>query len=428
MLSRAKGALALTAFSFLAAAGAWATEGNSVSYKFQYYKDNNIVSVLTNLISTTFGIGEHTHIGADFLADAITGASRRDHHQNPPGPDGITSASPRRAGVDAVTSATPTDETRKQFSGSLSYTRDFLKLLRAGDAQRDDPTTLGLSGITSSENDYSSNTFGLSLSQDLLQRNLTLALSWSRSFDQYRPPARYIPSSSDEGWNYLGNGHRKTNHIDAAITEGVTTTTETSLMAGIMDDRGYLARPYYSYKINDTYYPENLPPTHAAMTVTAKVNQFLPIVKGWALHGTYRYYKDSWAQQSHTLEFELYTRLFDHIILRPLVRYYTQTSAFFYQDVYTTVPRYLTTDFRYRAGHATSGGAKFIWELDDFVKPENGSLLGLWIIPTSFDVSFDYYGRSSTADYLVRNTHYNYWNVKNGFSAYWVQTGFTLQF
>jgi hypothetical protein len=424
-----------------AALSVFGGEGNEVSYKFQYYRDNNIVDVLTNTASANLRLNDHWRVNAGILVDAITAASRKDHHQLNAGPDGITSATPRNSSVDgvtsatpnssgstvdAVTSATPTNELRKQVNGTLSYTYDFLKRFRKSATESDDPTTLGISGITSTENDYNSTTIGASFSQDLFQRNYTVALAFSRSFDQYRPPAKYIPGPADEGWNYLGDGRRLTDHLDIGYTQGLTTTTEASIMGGYVYDRGYLSRPYYSYKINDVYYPENLPPEHKSYTVTAKVNQYIPLLKGCSLHATYRYYTDSWAMRSHTLELELYTRLSENIILRPSARFYTQNSAFFYQDVYLVVPEYLTTDFKYRQSVSGSGGLKFIWELRDFVKPQNGSLLGLY--PTEFDIGVDAFHRTGTDDYLIRNAHYNYWNVETGFLAVVFQTGIRAEF
>jgi len=380
---------------------------NGVSYKLQYFHDNNLVDVLTNTIAAALRLGEHGHANVNYLVDAITGASRTDIHGSQIGPDGITGASIKSPSVDGITSASETGEKRRQISAGFSYARDFIQWLRGNGGANDNPTTLSITGINGVENDYTSRTLSAGISQDLLERNTTLAASVSRSFDQYRPAPRFIPSSSDEGWNYLGDGRRLTDHVDLAFTQGITTTTVASVLVGWSYDQGYLSRPYYTYLISDStavpddsggggiYYHENLPATKSAMTISGKLNQYIPLLKGCSLHATYRYYDDAWALKSHTIELELYARVLDHFIIRPAGRLYTQSSAFFYQDVYTMPMLYMTTDFKYRESMTASLGLKLIWELDDFIKPQGVPFFGLY--PTSLDIAADYYRRTGHA-------------------------------
>ena len=398
-------------------------ESNNVSYTFQYYHDANLVDVISNIISAGLKLGDHSRADVNYLVDAITGASRKDIHGSQIGPDGISGASIKSTPLDGIMSASLTSEKRRQVTGTFSYNRDFIKMLFNGGTDNDDPATLSLTGINSEENDYTSRTAAASVSQDLFQRNTTTAFSFSRSFDKYRPEARYVPVTANEGWDYFGDGKRLTDHFDAVLTQGITTTTVISLLAGYTYDRGYLSRPYYTYKIGNIYYHENLPAQHQSYTLTGKINQYIPLLKGCALHGTYRYYEDSWKMKSHTVEMELYSRIFDHIVLRPQLRWYKQNAAFFYQDVYTVPLQYMTTDFKYRSSNALSEGLKLSWELNDFVKPEGVPFFGIY--PVSFDIGLDCYQRSGTRDWQVRNSHYNYWNVDKGFSSYWIQSGIT---
>jgi hypothetical protein len=398
-------------------------EGNGLDYKFQYYRDNNDVTVTSNAINLGAKLGEKGHLAVGYLVDGITGASRRDIHGTSQGIDGITGAS--AVVPDGITSASPeVREHRHQVSGTLSFTHDFIKMVSA-DKNNDDPTVMSVTGVNSQENDYTSRTFSAALSQDLFQRNTTLGVRYGKSFDQFRPDARYTPRN-DDGWFFFGNGKRETERVSASLSQGITTTTVAALIWGYVYDRGYLSRPYYMIEIDSLYYHENLPVKRRSMTITGRLNQYIPAGSGLSLHIDYRYYTDSWNLVSHTLSGELYIRLGDFFILRPLYRFYMQSNAFFYADVYTEPVQYLTTDFKYRQSQTHTAGLKFSWQLRDFVKPEENRFFAFY--PVAVDVAGEFYQRTGTKDAVVRNTHYNYWPTYDGYRAFWIQSGMRFAF
>jgi hypothetical protein len=398
-------------------------ESDGVSYKFQYYGDNNDVDVFSNTVTAGKQLGSKTHVSVSYLVDAITGASRKDIRSTMQGVDGITGASAVKP--DGITGASPTAERRHQVSATLSFVNDFIKWLRK-DQNNDDPTTFSVTGINSTESDYTSRTISAAVSQDLFQRNTTLGALVSRGFDQYQPVSRFTPSSSDEGWNFFGDGRRLTDRLSLSLTQGITTTTVASVIWGYAYDRGYLARPYYVYEIGDTLYREHLPPRHRSMTVTGRLNQYLPVGGGMSLHLDYRYYADSWELISHTISAELYTRIGENFIIRPSYRFYTQSDAFFYADVYPKSQRYMTTDFKYRHGITHSAGLKLSWELRDVIKPTDSPFFALF--PVEADIAGDLYMRTGPHDVALRNSHYNYWDIDKGFRSFWIQSGLRFAF
>jgi hypothetical protein len=422
---------------------------------YQRYTDNNIVTVHSNTVSLGKRIGEHVVARAGYLVDAITSASRSDI-KGQRTVDGVTSSTARisSATVDGITSASLTDERRHQVEGGLSCIYDFIKKF-GNDQNSDNPSTLGVGGSSSVENDYVSNTLSLRLSQDLLERNTTIAATLGRSYDQFRPPTSYTPGLSDEGWNYFGDGKRLTDRISLGITHGITTTTLGSVNAGYVNDRGYLSRPYYVYRIDSTvydpalqtidtvsstFYREHLPPTREMATLSVQLNQYIPVLAGTSVHAEYRLYADTWKLTSHTAGVELYFRILERLTLRPSYRFYIQNSAFFYADTYTAPPRYLTTDFKYRECAAHTAGVKLMYLIRDFIKPADAPLFAMY--PTSFTVGADYYMRSGASDPSVRDSHYNYWPIGEeqegevgdgegmggGFHSLWIQAGTTFEF
>jgi hypothetical protein len=401
-------------------------EAEGVDYKLQYYTDNNGVQVASNAATVAKKLSDHWGVSVSYLVDAITGASRRDHHGLKPdtsvAPDAVSGAT--KSVTDAVTSATPTNELRHQVSGTLSLTNDFIKMM-SSDKNNDDPTVASLTGINSQENDYTSRTVSLALSQDLFQRNTTIGVRAGKSFDLYSPATRFLAAAKYlSGWNYFGDGQRQTDNISLSITQGLSVTTIATCNVGYVFDRGYLGRPYYVYKIGDVYNHEQVPDQKKSLTVAGILNQYIPLGTGIAVRVEYRYYADSWELTSHTVGAEVSFRLGDYFIVRPLYRYYMQTGTFFYKDLYDSADFYLTTDLKYRGGVTQTAGIKLSWELRDFVKPESAGIFALY--PVAIDIAANYYRRSGPNDAAVLRSHYAYFN--NEFQSLWIQTGIRCTF
>ncbi len=419
---------------------------NSISYKIQGYHENNLTTVLTNLLGFGLGIGEKWRLEGGAMVDAITAASRSNIHGTSPGPNGVTSAT---RDVDGITSASETDEFRKAASGSLSFTHDFIRRFRT-DKNNDDPTTLSVFGSYSTERDYLSRNIGGSVSQDLFQRNTTVAVRFGRNYDQYFPDSAFIPEKdTDEGWEYLrgeeepagqedglaerlplkltyaGEGKRLTDRVTISLTQGLTTTTVFSPFLEFAYDRGYLARPYYTYRIKDELVQETLPPTRRMLNGGVRLNQFVRILSGVSLRGGYRYYTDSWEMQSHTVSIEVNIRPYPTITVSPSYRFYNQTHAFFYKDIYHQKPRYLTTDFKHGPLNTHTIGLKLRLETNRGAGALGNSSA---LYPESFDIAGNYLMRSSVTDVTVRNSHYEVWPIDRGFRAFWIQAGISLSF
>ncbi len=391
-----------------------------IAYKFQYFSDNNDVQVATNTVTISKSAGSHVSISGAYLVDAITAASKAD----------IKGASPS---VDAITSASSINERRHQVSGTVSFNDDIIRQCKT-DKESDDPTGISLTGIYGIEPDYKSKAGSLSISQDLLNKNVTVGFLYGRSYDQFLPAARYIPPPGDAGWGYFGDGRRQTDRISGSFTQIITSATLASFTGEYVFDRGYLSRPYYVYEIPNTspadtihmFYHENLPPERKSIAFSAHVNRYFPIKRGASLHCDYRYYYDSWKIESHTIALKCYYRFADHFIINPQYRFYSQSAAFFYRDIYTGVPEYLTADFKLGRFTTNTIGLKLIFELQNFMKPVDNAVFALF--PVSFDIAANYMMRSSTRDVAVRDSHYGYFPIATGYRNFWVQSGIKCAF
>jgi hypothetical protein len=416
----------------LAAMAVASGSSDEIDYKYQYYHDNNMVNVHSNVVNIKKRLNDNFSVSLGGLIDAISGASRKDtrgfiKNSAIASNSSAETVTPGGNTVDATTSASKTDEKRFQPSLTIIFFKDFFKG-KGKESNSDNPTTITVTGINSSENDYLSRTISGSLSQDLFERNTTIGVRAGKTFNTQFPASRFVPGNDNAGWNYFGEGtgKRQTDNISASLTQGITTTTIVQLVGGYSYDRGYMAKPFYVYKMNDQFRYEKLPVCRNSYTLTALINQYIPLGKGFSLHCNYRYYEDSWAQKSHTIEGELYSYITDNLVIRPSGRFYTQTSSFFYKDAYDSTDTYLTTDLKYRGGKTWTAGLKLSYIIKDFVKPEGGGFFSFF--PVSIDLGFDYFLRESPDDPAVLAHYYQYYGAGDNFRAFWIQSGIRFVF
>ncbi len=400
----------------------FSSDVDHVSYKFQYYDDNNDVNVITNTTTISKGFGEHVRLNLSYLVDGITGASRNDDR-------GLLDT------LDGITAASETKEHRHEVKGGLTFMFDWLRLFNR-EKETEDPMFITVTGINSQETDYTSRTISGAISQDLFQRNTTIGASYTKSFDNFDPAPRFDNALiANEGYTYFGDekndrGNRQTDRLTVSVAQGITLTTLLSVIWGYTSDRGYLARPYYVYLIETDsgtfFYHENLPSKRQSMTFTGRLRQYIPTNHGTSIHLDYRLYFDSWDLLSHTIAFKAYYRFAERFIVAPSYRLYSQNSATFYKDEYTEsdLPCYLTTDFKYRECMTHTVGLKFIYEVKDFFKPDDAPILSLF--PINIDVSANYMIRTGTDDPEVIYSHYNYWS--DSYQNFWIQAGVTFAF
>ncbi len=104
-------------------------------------------------------------------------------------------------------------------------------------------------------------------------------------------------------------------------------------------------------------YREVRPDKRDQWSISAGVNQYVSALDG-ALHLNYRYQWDDWQLRSHTLALSWYQKLPFGFMLKPHLRYYSQTAAEFYAP-YFLAPRadgYYSSDYRLSGFGKVSGG------------------------------------------------------------------------
>jgi hypothetical protein len=170
-----------------------------VSLETSGYLDTDHVSVLSPTVSAG-------------LTDDVSGWSVNGHYLV----DVVSAAS-----VDIVSTASP-HWTEVRHAGGVSGSAAF------------DPVTLGASAVVSREPDYLSITGGATLSLDLLDKNLTPYLAYSREQDSV--------GRTDLPHEYWHSKH--VNNLQLGVTVVLSRSTIGSIQWDGSFERGYLAKPY----------------------------------------------------------------------------------------------------------------------------------------------------------------------------------------
>jgi hypothetical protein len=229
------------------------------------------------------------------------------------------------ASIDVKLSASPYKETRQQWGTSVDYQHG--------------KTTYTVGFIHSEEPDYKADTAYYSLSQSMFGDLTTVTMGFRRGWDivlrDIKDPDGQIVNDP--------SFHQTADH--RAYTAGLSQVLTRNLLLGInyekITDQGYLANPYRKILYVDptaaagfSQAPQVYPGTRTSDAISGQLKYFLPYRA--ALTASYRYYQDTWGIEGHTGELD-YTQPLGHWILDGSVRYYTQTHADFYSNIFPSI-------------------------------------------------------------------------------------------
>ncbi|WP_444903355.1 DUF3570 domain-containing protein [Microbulbifer sp. CnH-101-E] len=249
-------------------------------------------------------IGNNVSFSANYYVDMISGAS-----------------------IDVEATASEYSEQRDQYSLGADYLVD--------------KTTISVGYTNSSENDYEAETVAFGISQGFFGDLSTIDLRISYgSDDVYRNGDENFADEAEHRRYALSWNQILSQKLIAEV--GVETVS----------DEGFLNNPYRSVRYLDpasgtgfSYQPELYPRTRNSDAVSIRAKYRLPYRA--SLKGEYRRYADSWGITADNVEFR-YTHPLkerDEWIFEGKIRYYQQTSADFYSDLF---PYLNATNFRAR--------------------------------------------------------------------------------
>ena len=275
------------------------------------------------------------------------------------------------ASIDVVTTASPYDEERTQWSLGMDYLRGN--------------TTMSVNYVSSVESDFDAETVAFSVSQDMFGDLTTLTLSYALGDD-------LVGMSTDPTFEEEVDRQQ----YGVSLTQILTRNMIATLNYTTITDEGFLNNPYRSVRYADqntgrgfSFEPEVYPNTRTSSAVGLSMKYYLPYRA--ALTGEYRYFTDTWDIESHTAKLE-YTHPIGPFVFHASYRWHDQTGAHFFSDLF---PRSEATNFRGRDKELSpltsqtfgiSGSYEFLSD------PNNWGFLKRGSINISYDfLSIDYH-------------------------------------
>ena len=223
--------------------------------------------------------------------------------------DHITSAS-----IDVVTTASPYTEERKEWSLGLDYLHG--------------KTTMGASYTNSEESDYSANAAAFSINHDFFGDLTNIGITYARGWNEVRRNGDDV---------FLEDAKSQSYRFD--VSQIVTKNFLVNMNYEAITDEGFLNNPYRQVRYLDpasargySFEQELYPRTRTSSAFALRGKYFLPYRA--AAHGEFRTYSDSWGIKGWNAEVGYTHPLTDKLILEASYRYYSQTKADFYEDLF----------------------------------------------------------------------------------------------
>lgn len=253
---------------------------------------------------------ENYAIEASFILDSMSGASTF-YHNSLTGASGIGVEDTRRAGDIKLT----------------RYTDDY---------------SVSIGGAFSDEDDYESLAGLLETSVWTEDKNTVVTLGFSGGGDDLTSTLAPQLDESRTTFNFI-----------LGVTQILDINSIIQANASYTNGDGFFSDPYKTL--------DNRPRSRDQWTFLTRYNRYLESFDS-SLHSDYRYYTDSWGINSHMVEFAYYQPLGEHFVLRPNIRYYSQTAADFFVDPFPPddLDGFLSGDQRMSAFGSFTTGLKLI--------------------------------------------------------------------
>jgi hypothetical protein len=306
--------------------------GDQMGFTTYYFTDSGENTVITSAFKLAKKVMRQTVLLLDIELDNVT--------------------------VPAVTATT--GATRPQRRKGEPFEKSRGQLILGVEQGFGQATTAALNGYRSQEVDYVSTSVIGTVSQELIEGNLTLTGRTQANWD-------LVGEILENGEVY----NRKKNVFTGALSASqiLSPTTVLDVQYDLMTMSGFLSDPYRKVAVrNDdgsrTIVSELHPDKRVRHAGTARISQLIPGVEA-AVIGSYRYYFDSWEVRSSTVELRLNKTILNNFILGVDYRFYAQSQAYFYREVYAGAAylddAYRTADYKLKPFDSNNFGFSLVY-------------------------------------------------------------------
>jgi len=338
--------LPLMLFGFLALGAGVQAAGNDFAQVqagagYNFYNSSDGVTVNSPEANVSATLDQRTTLTLSYGLDAVSAASfnydQSKTHEHGSGDHQVGSCQDCHSPVDALSGASLNYYEQRQF-----FTLGAEQRLGEGKAK--------VSWYHSGEHDYRGEAVHVSWSQDLAGRDTNLTADVAHTSD-------WVSSSIDPAF---GAG-RYSDQASLALTQLLDPHSEMRALLDYASNTGYLGDPYAfvaclacnQASVNGSTDPEENPVPNKVPSLRDRWDLGLGYKRAFpgdsALEASYRFYHDNWGVQAHTIALswaaQISTR-WGEWVLEPEYRYYTQTRADFFRNIYATDQAYMTRDLK----------------------------------------------------------------------------------
>jgi len=242
----------------------------------------------------------------------------------------------------------------------------------------------------STETDYESNTFGLSLARAVRQKTITLGANYAYTNDRaFRilanvpgvriPWKSKVPTEGDPSDFVDGPSNVLQVHI---FSLGYSQVLSRTLLAFLQLEGSHARGPQENpYRRVRNGMEEVHPLLRRRLAISGSARYAVPKAR-IVFEPRYRFSADDWGIRSHAPQLRLHVRVLPELSLRARYRYYMQTGSVFWSPTgdYGAADRYRTADPKMGAFDSHTAGLQITYRLDRLAKtPSTSWLRGSWI-------------------------------------------------
>ncbi|MEI8139818.1 MAG: DUF3570 domain-containing protein [bacterium] len=263
-------------------------------------------------------------------------------------PSAPTSSPAASSGSAAASTTQPAAQPANSSRIPLADFSDTRWAFNIGLSKRMGNHTPSIQASYSQESDYLSTGLSLQDTLDFNKKNTTLAFGGAYTHDALTP-ANGRPSETKDS-------------IDAllGISQVLTKTTVFTANLTLGQVSGFISDPYKLAEVNGRLIYENRPDSKTKEIIYVGLQQFITPLDA-SIDLGFRYYTDSFGINAETLSLAWFQKINPHFIISPIIRYYTQTAADFYDVRFSGAPEFYSSDYRISDLTSISYGVKFIW-------------------------------------------------------------------
>jgi hypothetical protein len=366
--------LSLITSTLLAAMALNAEDYVSIEY-LQYNENQNRSEISAPSITINKDFGTDYTLNASLVVDMVSGASQTYYND---AYDGVSGASyDASSGASVFARGLNIDNSNIKY-GNISYDDERVAWSALITKRFENRDELSIGASRSEEHDFYSSEASIEY-MHWLSESKNNSLSFGISY-QSNEILQFCSEITVDGCSGASQ-KREADAINTQMSFSQNIDMYSTLKLGVFyaKDSGYLDNPYLNvvrnYEANGAsdVVGEHRPDSKEAYGAIVQYANALS--DKTTLHLNYRYYKDDWQTQSHTIDPDIYYEFNDDWLFKIGLRYYQQSSAYFYNSspTYFTDELYASSDQRLSDFNAQTYKSALRYKINDDISVNFGA-------------------------------------------------------